>query len=94
MPSAFEWNEQKARTNLQDHKVSFDEATTVFSDPFSITIYDPDHSRTEQRYIDIGISNKNRLLVVIYTERGETIRLISARKATPIERRKYEEENL
>ncbi len=67
---------------------------TVFSDPFSITIDDPDHSRDEQRYIDIGISDKNRLLVVVYTERGDTIRLISARKATPSERRKYEKENI
>ena len=87
----FEWDEEKAKTNLKNHRVSFDEATTVFSDPFSITISDPDHSADEQRYIDIGSSDRGRILVVVYTERGTNIRIISCRKATPTERRRYEE---
>ena len=89
----FEWDEEKARANLQKHKVSFDEATTVFSDPFSITIPDLDHSMDEQRYIDIGSSDKGRTLVVVYTERGANIRIISCRKATRTERRLYYEED-
>jgi len=93
MKPNFEWDEEKAQANLRTHKVSFDEATTVFSDPFSITIPDPDHSTDEQRYIDIGTSDKGRLLVVSYTERGVNIRIISCRKATPTERRRYEEGN-
>jgi len=87
----FEWDEEKAKTNLKNHRVSFDEATTVFSDPFSITIPGPDHSADEQRYIDIGSSDRGRILVVVYTERGTNIRIISCRKATPTERRRYEE---
>jgi uncharacterized DUF497 family protein len=87
----FEWDEEKAKANLKKHKVSFDEATTVFSDPFSITIPDPDHSVSELRYIDIGSSDKGRLLIVVYTERGVNIRVISCRKVTPTERRLYEE---
>jgi len=93
MKPNFEWDEEKAQANLRTHKVSFDEATTVFSDPFSITIPDPDHSTDEERYIDIGTSDKGRLLVVSYTERGTNIRIISCRKATPNERRRYEEGN-
>lgn len=93
MKPNFEWDEEKAQANLRTHKVSFDEATTVFSDPFSITIPDPDHSTGEERYIDIGTSDKGRLLVVSYTERGTNIRIISCRKATPTERRRYEEGN-
>ncbi len=93
MKPNFEWDEEKAQANLRTHKVSFDEATTVFSDPFSITIPDPDHSTDEERYIDIGTSDKGRLLVVSYTERGANIRIISCRKATPTERRRYEEGN-
>ncbi|MFH0924220.1 MAG: BrnT family toxin [bacterium] len=89
----FEWDEEKAKTNLRKHMVSFDEATTVFIDPFSITIPDSDHSEDEQRYIDIGSSENGRVLVVIYTERGSTLRIISCRKATPSERRLYEEDN-
>ncbi len=88
----FEWDEEKAKANFKKHKVSFDEAITVFSDPLSITIPDPDHSIDEERYIDIGTSDKGRVLVVVYTERGANIRIISCRKATPAERRRYEEE--
>ena len=87
----FEWDEKKADENLKKHGVSFDEAKTVFNDPFSVTIYDPDHSTDEQRYIDIGMSTKGRLIVVSYSERGETIRMISSRKATKKERRSYED---
>ena len=91
MSLTFEWDEKKADENLKKHGVSFDEAKTVFNDPFSVTIYDPDHSNDEQRYIDIGLSLKGRLIVVSYCERGETIRLISSRKATRKEQRYYEE---
>jgi uncharacterized DUF497 family protein len=87
----FEWDEKKADENLRKHGVSFDEAKTVFNDPFSVTIYDPDHSSNEQRYVDIGLSLKGRLIVLSYSERGETIRLISSRKATRKEQRDYEE---
>ena len=87
----FEWDEDKARTNLLRHQVSFEEAKTVFGDPLSVTISDPDHSRDEDRYIDIGRSSGDRLLVVVYTERDSAIRLISCRRATQAERRIYEE---
>ena len=87
----FEWDGEKAKKNLKKHKVSFDEATTIFIDPFAITIPDIDHSVDEQRYIDIGSSDKGRALVVIYTERGPNIRIISCRKAASSERKLYEE---
>ena len=91
MKLSFEWDEEKAKANLKKHRVSFDEATTVLNDSFSITIPDPDHSVDEQRYIDIGSSDNGRVLVVVYTERGSNIRIISCRKATPSERKLYEE---
>jgi uncharacterized DUF497 family protein len=87
----FEWDEEKAAANLKKHKVTFDEATTVFIDPLSITVPDPDYSVDEQRYIDLGSSEKGRVLVVVYTERGSNIRIISCRKATSLERKLYEE---
>ena len=87
----FEWDEEKAKANFKKHRVSFDEATTVFIDPLSITISDPDHSVDEQRYIDIGSSDKGRVLVVVYTERSSNIRIISCSKANPSERKLYEE---
>jgi hypothetical protein len=87
----FEWDEEKAKANLKKHRVSFDEATTVFIDPFSMTISDPNHSVDEQRYIDLGSSDKGRVLVVVYTERGSHIRIISCRKATSSERQLYEQ---
>jgi uncharacterized DUF497 family protein len=93
MKLGFEWDEEKAKANLKKHRVDFDEATTVFTDPFSVTIHDPDHSADEKRYIDIGRSDKGRLLVVVYTERGSNIRLVSCRKAAPSERKLYEEGN-
>lgn len=93
MKQGFEWDEEKAKANLKKHRVGFDEATTVFTDPFSLTIHDPDHSANEQRYIDIGSSDKGRVLVVVYTERGSNVRIVSCRKATPSERKLYEEAN-
>lgn len=94
MKTLFEWDEEKAKANLQKHGVSFEEAQTVFTDPLAITIPDPDHSTDEDRFITIGESNKKRLLVVVYTERRKKIRLISARKAARAERKKYEEKDL
>ncbi|MEJ2210552.1 MAG: BrnT family toxin [Anaerolineae bacterium] len=91
MTIGFEWDAEKAQTNLRKHRVSFDEAVTVFNDPFSVTILDPEHSDDEDRFIDVGISDTGDVLVVIYTERGENIRIISCRRATPRERRLYEE---
>lgn len=87
-----EWDAEKARTNLRKHQVSFEEASTVFDDPILITFLDLEHSVDEERYITIGLSRVNRLLLVAHTERGNAIRLISARKATTNERRFYEEE--
>jgi uncharacterized DUF497 family protein len=89
----FEWYEEKAKKNIKKHGVSFEEAKTVFNDPFSITIPDPLHSSDEQRYIDIGCSSKGRILVVAYTERGSNIRIISCRKAVKKERRGYEQKD-
>lgn len=87
----FEWDTNKAATNLAKHGVSFDEAKTVFDDPLYIDFYDPDHSDDEYRYIMIGMSAQNRLLLVAYTERGDLIRLISAREATRVEKKAYEQ---
>ena len=87
----FEWDEDKSKRNLGKHGVAFDEANTVFNDPFTITKADPDHSDEEDRYIDVGLSSKGRVLVVWYTERGKNIRIIGCRKATPFERSTYEE---
>jgi hypothetical protein len=86
----FEWDDDKARKNIKKHKVSFEEAATVFGDFLSITIPDSTHSESEDRWIIIGESNKNRLIVVVHTERGDRIRIISARQATFHERREYE----
>lgn len=94
MKSLYEWDEDKAKENLHKHKIDFKEAETVFDDPLSITVDDPDHSEEEERFIDIGISNKKRVLVVVYTERRKKIRIISAREATRAEHKKYEEENI
>lgn len=91
MGMEFEWDKGKARTNLSKHKVSFEEAKTVFNDPLFIDFYDPDHSEDEERYIIIGQSEQKRLLVVAYTEREQKIRLISARETTRAEKEAYEE---
>jgi hypothetical protein len=87
---SFEWNNQKALSNEQKHGISFDEASTVFVDPLSLTLHDPLHSENEERFVVIGTSHKNRVLIVVHTERGDDIRIISARKATKNERLQYE----
>ena len=89
----FEWDPNKAKSNIKKHGVSFDEAVTVFYDPFSATFYDPDHSVKEHRFITVGYSSKPRLLVVLHTERGKNTRIISARTATNHERKKHEKQN-
>lgn len=91
MGLTFEWDQDKADANLQKHRVSFEEAKTVFGDPLSVTIPDPRHSQGEHRYVDIGRSSQGRLLVVVYTERRSAIRLISSRRATRAEQKIYEE---
>ena len=87
----FEWDTKKAESNLSKHGVSFTEAQTVFDDPLYVDFYDPDHSDAEHRYIIIGESSKNRILLVAYTEREDTIRIISARKVTKQELKTYQE---
>ncbi len=90
MSIKFQRDTRKAQ-NLQKHQIDFSEASTVFSDTLSITIPDPDHSEDEERWVTMGLSNRQRLLVVVHTEREGTIRIISARTADRLERRKYEE---
>jgi len=91
MSLVFEWSEDKARANLRKHKVSFDEAQTVFLDELSITVPDALHSQSEARFRIVGLSNMKKLLVASFTERGGKIRLISARKPTRSEIKDYEE---
>lgn len=87
----FEWDEGKAAANFDKHDVSFEEASTAFEDELSLTGRDPDHSLGEARFVTFGISSAGRLLVVSHTERGDKVRLISARPATRNERKFYEE---
>ena len=87
----FEWDETKAAKNIEKHRVSFDEAATVFDDPMFITFIDEEHSVDEERYITIGLSKQGRLLMVAHTDREGRIRIISARKATKTERQFYAE---
>lgn len=92
MSLSFEWDPAKAASNLKKHGVSFEEATTAFSDPLSLTIHDPDHSDDEDRFILLGASEGGRMLVVVHAERGrDRIRIISARPATRRERKYHEE---
>ncbi|MFH1991775.1 MAG: BrnT family toxin [Pseudomonadota bacterium] len=86
----FEWDPKKSKRNLEKHGVSFEEAVTVFYDPLSATFDDPDHSVGEYRDITIGLSSRDRLLVIAHAERGESIRIISARPATAHERKRHE----
>lgn len=86
----FEWNPEKAEINLNKHGVSFKEGVTVFNDDLSVTFPDPDHSFREMRYLTIGLSNNNLLLVISHTDRDKRIRIISVRLATKKERRFYE----
>ena len=88
---AFEWDPRKDSANRRKHGVGFSEASTVFDDPLSITIADPDHAIEEERSVIAGMSSRRNLLIVVHTVKGERIRLISARPATNHERRKYEE---
>ena len=89
----FEWDPGKARQNLRKHRVSFQEAATVFGDPLAITYPDPDHSVSEYRFITVGLSSAGSFLIVSHADRGESIRIISARKTTGYERKHYEEKN-
>ena len=88
----FEWESEKAAENLERHGIAFEEAATAFGDPLSITIGDPDHSEAEDRFILLGMTFRGRLVVVVHTDRGENVRLISARLATRRERQSYEQE--
>ncbi|MCC5641577.1 BrnT family toxin [Nostoc sp. CHAB 5824] len=89
----FEWNPDKAALNLEKHGISFPEAATVFNDPLSVTFPDLDHSIGESRYMIIGVSRFGQLLVVAHIDRGEKVRIISARKATHQEKKFYEQRN-
>lgn len=95
MELVFDWDEDKARRNRVAHKISFDEARTIFNDLFLVTFPDEYHSHQDERFISIGTSLKNRIILVVHTEGEENgvivIRVISARKATTSERRVYEE---
>lgn len=91
MSQQFEWDAAKAITNVKDHRVTFEEALTVFGDLLARIFADPDHSGDEMREIIIGHSTQARLIVVAFTERDDKIRIISAREATASERRDYEE---
>ena len=86
----FEWDPEKAKRNYKKHGIYFEEAATVFYDPLSATFDDPDHSISELRFITIGFSAQGRLLVVSHTERDKNIRIISARAATALERKRHE----
>ena len=88
----FEWDTTKAAANQRKHRVSFEEAVSVFYDPSSVTGRDPDHSEQEERFITFGVSSAGRLLVVSHTHREDAVRVISARRATHAERKIYEEE--
>lgn len=88
----FEWNPQKADTNTRKHGVTFAEAATVFDDPLGITVADPNHSEKEDRFIVVGQSHQRRFLIVSFTDRGDRLRIISARELTRAERRSYEEQ--
>ncbi len=88
----FEWDAPKSNANLRKHGVSFEEAASVFGDPLALTFADPDHSIREARFVTIGQSHRDLLLVVAHVERGRTIRIISARKTTKHERTIYEQD--
>ena len=87
----FEWDPQKADSNLKKHTVSFQEGASVLGDPLSITYPHPDHSATENRFITVGVSRSGSVLMLAHTDRGDNIRIISERTATRKERRYYEE---
>ncbi len=89
----FEWDPGKATQNRRKHRISFQEAATVFGDPLALTYSDPDHSQSEQRFITVGMSSAGRVLIIAHVDRNENIRIINARKTTQRERKYYEEEN-
>lgn len=93
MTLRFEWDEAKAAANKLKHGIEFDEELTVFGDSESITLYDEQHSDEEERFIDIGMSVLGRVLVVVYTERQNVVRIISSRLATTNEQEQYEQES-
>jgi len=90
MPLRFEWNRSKADENRRKHGISFEDAATAFGDPLSLTIPDPSHSLGESRYLLLGQTFRGTLVVVSHVEHNDSIRIISARRATPAERRDYE----
>ena len=92
MSLAFDWDPVKAASNLRKHGVGFEEAATAFADPLSVTLPDPDHSQGEERLLLLGRGSSGRFLIVAFTDRGDTLRIISARAITPRERRAYEQE--
>ena len=92
MPN-FKWDRNKEKGNFQKHGISFEEAASVFRDDYSLTRYDSVHSTEEDRYINIGRSVNGKILVVVYTEQGDAIRIISCRKATTTERTRYEKQS-
>ena len=87
----FEWDETKAESNFKKHEIRFSEAVTVWEDESALEMLDPDHSKSEERWIRLGHSNKGRVLVIVYCERleGDRVRIISARKATKTEENQY-----
>lgn len=91
MALQFEWDSKKAQSNKRKHGITFEEASTIFGDPLSMTIPDPAHSVGEDRFITVGTSANGKLIVVVHTERDDIIRIISARKATSNETRQYEQ---
>ena len=91
MGLTFEWDKRKAASNLRRHNVSFEEAATAFADDFSLTINDPAHSEEEERLVLIGTTAMFRIVIVVHTERGDNIRIISARRATKTEIKQYEQ---
>ena len=91
MALQFEWDSRKARSNKNKHRITFEQACTIFGDSLSRTIVDPTHSGTEDRFITIGTSISDKLIVVVHTDSDETIRIISARKATKNEKQQYEQ---
>lgn len=88
----FEYHHPKAASNLLKHKISFEEAISIFYDPLASTVPDDQHSYNEQRWVRLGTSSRSRLLFVVYTERNSSVRLVSARVANATERRQYEED--
>lgn len=91
MGGEFEWDARKAAANLKKHGVTFEEAMSVFADPLACIFDNPDHSNNERREIIIGYSRRPRLLIVGFTERTGRVRLIHARRATPAETTRHEE---